>query len=624
MKNKLLSLLLVGAMAASMLAGCGSEHQEESKVPQKSEEKTQEKFEEQSEEVVEEEKAGTLAEDMDLSELTFGKYKIDTSYDYSGERYRRFDGLEYTRVVYVSGELPEGQTIDDNARVWYEEMNTGMKAKTLWSASGEAYSTKLSTAISSGDIPDLLCVDFKQYQALVEADLLADLTDEILNGPHPILQACYAAADNAALEAVTIGGRIYGIPTTYPDFNNSNFVYIRKDWMEKLGLEEPKTYDDLADIARAFMESDLDGNGKDDTYGIPCLPSYQTNTGGEGSLGEVFLNVGGAAPRIWQKEDGKVIYGSLMDGAKDALIMLNDWYTEGIIPKDFATWDEETLKQVYADNKAGIHLGTMVASRTTLTASIELNPDAQWQCFLLTEEEGEKVRSIAGDPVVNIYVVRKDFEVPEAFVYMADLAIDKAFKVDPETFVESELHGISTNYIPMMCNELPSKWIDIFREGYEGIHVTKELTNLEELQAKVNEISYGIYTSIVQLDWQFSRVMPVQQAIAEGRNPREAVSTEEGMDANTTYFWYVYLNEAFPVRAYADPEPVRTVFQGVTKSMEDYDTFLKGFEQEAYTKMIMGDTDGMSVSDYFDAFVEDYLSQGGDEITAEVQAMVGE
>ena len=39
--------------------------------------------------------------------------------------------------------------------------------------------------------------------------------------------------------------------------------------------------------------------------------------------------------------------------------------------------------------------------------------------------------------------------------------------------------------------------------------------------------------------------------------------------------------------------------------------------------MIMGNTDGMSISDYFDAFVESYLEQGGEAITAEVQEIIG-
>ena len=272
-----------------------------------------------------------LADETDLSSLTFGNgWKIDTSKEYVGDQYKRFDGLEFTRIVNTSGfDLPEGMTIDDNDRVWMFTLITGLQPKTLWSAAGDAFNQKKSAAITSGEIPDLMQVDMNQYYALVKAGLLADLTDELTEGPHPSLQALYAMGDNRALDTLRINGRIYGIPEVSMNFDGSPIVWIRQDWMDKLGLEAPKTYADLEEIALAFMQSDMDGNGKDDAYGIPVLPNFSGAYGGSGNMCDLFLNVGGAALGLWQKqEDGTVIYGSLMDGAKEALNMLNDWYNK--------------------------------------------------------------------------------------------------------------------------------------------------------------------------------------------------------------------------------------------------------------------------------------------------------
>ena len=47
-----------------------------------------------------------------------------------------------------------------------------------------------------------------------------------------------------------------------------NGVTIRKDWLENLGLEEPKTIDEFYNVLKAFTKDDPDGNGKDDTYGL--------------------------------------------------------------------------------------------------------------------------------------------------------------------------------------------------------------------------------------------------------------------------------------------------------------------------------------------------------------------
>ena len=48
----------------------------------------------------------------------------------------------------------------------------------------------------------------------------------------------------------------------------ANVLLIRKDWLDKLGLQPPKTWDDLAKVAQAFTTQDPDGDGKADTYGL--------------------------------------------------------------------------------------------------------------------------------------------------------------------------------------------------------------------------------------------------------------------------------------------------------------------------------------------------------------------
>ena len=45
-------------------------------------------------------------------------------------------------------------------------------------------------------------------------------------------------------------------------------AFIRKDWLDKLGLEQPKTIDDFYNVLKAFKEQDPDGNGANDTYGM--------------------------------------------------------------------------------------------------------------------------------------------------------------------------------------------------------------------------------------------------------------------------------------------------------------------------------------------------------------------
>lgn len=566
-----------------------------------------------------------LAEETDLASLTFGPgWKIDMSKDYTGEQYKRFDGLEFTRIVNTSGfDLPEGMTVDDNDRVWMFTLRTGMVPKTLWSASGDAFTQKKKACIASGEIPDLMQVDMNEYYALVKTGLLADLTDELTGGPHPSLQGLYALGDNRALDTLRVNGRIYGIPEVAMNFDGSPLVWIRQDWMDKLGLEEPKCYADLEAIALAFMENDMDGNGKDDAYGIPVLPDFSASYGGSGNMCDLFLNVGGAALGLWQKQDdGTVIYGSLMDGAKKALNMLNDWYQKGIIPSDFATWNSDTIKQIVGEDKAGIVFSPWWGCWDALSANISLNKEALWKAYMLPGEEGGEIRSASGNPVHSVYVVRKDFATPEAFVYAYDM-ICNGYDIDTEA---SGFDGISfqTNnfFTPMGASNAPSILTYPMNEVIEKTQVTHEITSVEEMRAYIQEVTGGLIRGQEdQYTLMFNYGVPVINAIAEGKSPREV--TVGDSDEITVYNNYVACTVGIGALAKAQPVPVCTAFQGTTDSMNKYFSFLQSLESDAYIKMIMGNTDGKTIDEYFDGFVADFLAQGGAEITAEIQEILG-
>jgi len=45
-------------------------------------------------------------------------------------------------------------------------------------------------------------------------------------------------------------------------------LFVRNDWLQKLHLSAPTTWDDLATVAKAFTKQDPNGNGKADTFGL--------------------------------------------------------------------------------------------------------------------------------------------------------------------------------------------------------------------------------------------------------------------------------------------------------------------------------------------------------------------
>lgn len=53
------------------------------------------------------------------------------------------------------------------------------------------------------------------------------------------------------MEAAKRNDVLYGIPSGNAERIPSQFLWIRKDWLDKLGLDVPKTLDGVVEVARA-------------------------------------------------------------------------------------------------------------------------------------------------------------------------------------------------------------------------------------------------------------------------------------------------------------------------------------------------------------------------------------
>lgn len=122
----------------------------------------------------------------------------------------------------------------------------------------ETFQRRLLEAVVTHTAPDLSLVEFSGLGALVGAGAsepldryLADMRD--------------AAALNPLLPRMLVhDGKVHGLPVT----GHPLALYIRQDWLARLGLKAPATWDEFALVAEAFTKKDPDGNGKHDTYGL--------------------------------------------------------------------------------------------------------------------------------------------------------------------------------------------------------------------------------------------------------------------------------------------------------------------------------------------------------------------
>ncbi|MCX7608936.1 MAG: extracellular solute-binding protein, partial [Anaerolineales bacterium] len=246
--------------------------------------------------------------------------------------YRPYDERKTVSVVKggleSAGTLPTGETIEDNRALKYIEDTLNIDITFKWVATSDAYLDKLNLAIASRDVPDVMIVSPTQLQQLAEANAIEDLTPYIEKYANADILRNYRATNNLALQAATINGKIMGIPNVQPQADAPIMAFVRRDWLEKLGLQPPKTVEDIEKIARAFIAQDPDGNGAADTYGITGTMNpinVPSNLHGF----DAFFNAYGAFPELFYRDKtGKIVYGSVQPEVKEALGLIARWHKE--------------------------------------------------------------------------------------------------------------------------------------------------------------------------------------------------------------------------------------------------------------------------------------------------------
>jgi len=98
---------------------------------------------------------------------------------------------------------------------------------------------------------------------------------------------------------------------------------IRQDWLDELGMKTPVTYDDWYVTLKAFKEK-KNAEAPFFLYHTAIYPTGELLSGYQ--VGPSFYQV-----------DGKVKFGPVEEGFKEYLTMLNKWYSEDLIYKDFMT-----------------------------------------------------------------------------------------------------------------------------------------------------------------------------------------------------------------------------------------------------------------------------------------------
>ncbi len=485
--------------------------------------------------------------------------------------------------------FPEGDSFTNNVFTRYVKEQLNVEIVAEWEVDPANYDQKIALSIASGDLPDVMVVDRTIFQQLLENDLIQPLTDVYETYISPFVKQQYDSYPDSLFEACSYEGELYGLPGTNLGYAH-NVLWIRTDWLENLGLEAPETLDEVMEIARAFVEQDPDGNGEDDTIGFTCPDTLYTGYNSNYGLDTIFSYFG-SYPGYWVYDDeGKAVYGSVMESTKDALAFIAEMYAEGLLDPQFAVRTGDDRNELLANGKCGICFGVWWPNGGITTAA-ENFETCDWIAVSAPVDESGKLKIVENDLVENIVVVSKDYEYPEAVVKVLNAQNDaiRGNGNGVEAYEEYEEAQIGWGTMPLSIN------IDY----YNAIELI--LQDINDAIAAGGDPAAMTRTKGFEVD--------MQQALADMENPKADIAAYLSHRARITG----------PTAALDDNmELIPASFYGTTESMGLMWTNLEKLQSETFLKIVMGEAS----IDTFDTFVEDWYAQGGDIITEEVQEVV--
>lgn len=255
---------------------------------------------------------------------------------------------EISISMFDRGQVPVEEGSYENNR-WSKWINDNSPVNVKWVPvpRGQAQQ-KLNTLIASGSAPDLIWEYDRNYIAqLANQGAIQPIDSHIEKYSTTIKK--YLQDHPELKSAITINGKMYALTSKRGiDTIANHGMWIRQDWLDKLGLKAPTTVEELIDVARKFRDADLDGNGKPDT--VPIVFN--------GNAIQIMRAFFFTNENQWYLEDGKLKFARTLDRYTDSLAFQKQLFDEGLIDKEYITdTNFQRARQLWTTGNAGFFFG---------------------------------------------------------------------------------------------------------------------------------------------------------------------------------------------------------------------------------------------------------------------------
>ncbi|WP_168122491.1 extracellular solute-binding protein [Paenibacillus sp. HB172176] len=316
-----------------------------------------------------------------------------------------------TVSVYDRNNVPEEEgTITDNRWTKWIQENAPVDVEFVPIPRTNS-AERWNVLFASGDAPDLIFEFSNAFmREIADKGQLMPLDDLIENHSTTYKQFL---GENPLIQKLTKhNGETYFFGRIIPMTTN-HFLMIRKDWLDKLGLDVPKTTEEFLNVAKAFTYDDPDGNKKDDTLGATFQAVdffYQLNNIPDDPITSYFLE-NDELKRSWDRPAADLAFKKAM-------------YEAGVVDKDiFADKNGAKAQQDWLNGKLGIWgMGGLEGgqSYSAYETFVKNNPDADVMILPLPETEFGSFAPAGGTPMQFTAAINATAKNPEAVMQYID------------------------------------------------------------------------------------------------------------------------------------------------------------------------------------------------------------
>ncbi|MBU5479740.1 extracellular solute-binding protein [Blautia sp. MSJ-19] len=477
--------------------------------------------------------------------------------------------------------LPEGDTYEDNAYTRYLRKMLNIQNDNVYMESEDRYDEFVNILVKDQTLPDVLVVsDRETLKELVDNDLIEDLTEVYENCTTSKIKEMFESYGSDLLNAGRFDGKLMAIPETVTD-HGPNLMWLRKDWMDELGLDEPETLDDAFDIIDTFVENRMGTPEGEEPVGLVCDTELVGSTSSSYSVDPVFDKFQ-ASPQRWVKKNGEIIYGSVTQETKNALSYLHELYERGVLDQNFALRASNNLRDLVVNGRCGAFFGLWWTPNNPLMDVYEKDKTADWEPYYLQEsEKGQAYASFRDNKYV---VVRKGYEHPEIVMKIISVLFDYTrYEADDADEVNEYFAlNVDPTARPLVIN------VDYNEATFQ---ITRDIRAVEEGTKKEETLS-AIEKSYYDACEKF---LHENSDVAED--------------------WAAYKSRVSAVGLLVDGHYQSPEMNYLDDTDGEIPKSLQKLEKDSFIQIIMG----VKPVSYFDTFVKEWYEQGGEELTEQIR-----